>query len=341
EVVVAQQFGARVVRGAAVAVASHQLGRAIRVAAGCADLARTARLADRDCRTPFVVGHRQAQRTAQVKQARAAAGVVVEVARRFTGARIGERHRTDGCHARAEAPVRLGRDRTNYGRVLDGVVGAEVGAQLRHHRLINRRVAGRREVREHVEHGRVLAAERHAAVRIALQADECLTTEQTAALLRPAIVKAETAFQHEQRLQAAAQVFGATQTPARTGQAAAGLQSDAAAAASQRGRAAVRAPCGGIGVEAGCQIVVVFDRQVDDAVQRHARLRICSSGKCAHRGKREVFEYPAVAPARFRRGRGRPAQSGAGTMREIPRHARGGPLLQSGACAPGRLPLID
>ncbi|MNY10776.1 hypothetical protein D3C86_1437710 [compost metagenome] len=183
--------------------------------------------------------------------------------------------------------MRLGRDRAEHGGVLDRVVRTEVGTQLGHHRFVERGVAGRREVREHIEHRRVLATEGQAAELVALHAHVSLTTEQAAALLRAAIVEAKTGFQHEQRLQAATQVFGAAQAPTRAGQAAAGLQADAAAATGQRRRAAIRAPRRRIGVEARCQVVVIFDRHVHDAVQRHARLGVCRAGKRAHRGKRD------------------------------------------------------
>lgn len=214
---------------------------------------------------------------------RAVLALVVEVARHFASTAAGQRGRADRADARAEAPVRLGGDWADHGGVLGRVVRAEVRTQLGHHRFIQRRVAGRREVREHVEHRGVLATEGHATQRIALQTHECLTTEEAAALLRLAIVKAKAAFQHEQCLQAAAQIFGATQAPTRAGQAAAARQTNTAAAARRR----LRNAAGVRGAQARCQVVRVFDRQVHDTIKGHARLRICRSGKRAHRGKRE------------------------------------------------------
>ncbi|MNS94108.1 hypothetical protein D3C72_1283130 [compost metagenome] len=169
--------------------------------------------------------------------------------------------------------------RTELARVLGRVVRAEVQAQLRHHRFILGGIAGRREVGHHVEQRGVLATEGHAAHLGAFQADVSLTTEQAATLLRAPVIQAETAFHHEQRLQAAAQVFHAAQAPTRTGQA-------AGRHAEEVLRRAGRKSVGRRRRDAR-HIAHVLDVGIHHTVERDARLGLRRPSKCAKRCQRQ------------------------------------------------------
>src|SRR5690606_5113835 len=117
-------------------------------------------------------------------------------------------------------------------RVTDTGLETAPGRGLIHHHVV---VANRVSGAERRTHGGVQVAEREGinarevlrsdvglttqvqtAPAFALQTDGGLTTKQAITLAAVTVAGAETAFQHEHSLQAITQIFGATQTPART-----------------------------------------------------------------------------------------------------------------------------
>ncbi|MCY1236291.1 hypothetical protein D9M72_489390 [compost metagenome] len=93
-----------------------------------------------------------------------------------------------------------------------------------------------------------------------MQAHIGLAAEQAVALARGAGIDIEAAFQHEDALQAAAQVFGAAQAPARAGQV-----------------ARVQAGGGALGTVAAGHVADDFEAGIGDAVQGYVR---CGLGRC-------------------------------------------------------------
>src|SRR3546814_1790691 len=114
-----------------------------------------------------------------------------------------------------------------------------------------------------------LATEVQTAPAVALQADGGLATEQAATLGRLAVTRIETAFQLEHGLQAVTQIFGATQTPART----------ILHAVDHAYTAAVKVT--------RTADLVVADTGIDDAVQRHRGFCLGYTGKTGEQGGSE------------------------------------------------------
>jgi hypothetical protein len=117
---------------------------------------------------------------------------------------------------------------------------------------------------DEVDDGVVLATQRDRAV-LARQADVSLTTEHQAALTELAGVHVETIFEHEDRLQAAAQIFGAAQAEA----------------------AALHHAAGQTVQMAALRVVVEDEAFIDDAVKGHAALRMGCASERAQRDERE------------------------------------------------------
>ncbi|MNT09429.1 hypothetical protein D3C72_1442110 [compost metagenome] len=167
--------------------------------------------------------------------------------------------------------MRGGLDRAPLADVLGHVVFAVVQAHPPDARLVGGGEAHRREVGHALEERGVLAAKRQLAEVGVLQADERLAIEQRHAL-QGAAIPLEATFEHEQRLGAGAEVFHTTQAPARGAQAADVGHAEAFAALGRGG--------------SGCRHPVdVFDRAVDDPIQRHAGLCVGGAGRCAKHGQ--------------------------------------------------------
>ena len=117
---------------------------------------------------------------------------------------------------------------------------------------------------DEVDDGVVLTTQRDRTV-LARQADVSLTTEHQAALTELAAVHVETVFEGEDRLQAATEVFGAAQAEA----------------------AALHHAAGHAVQMLAARVVVEEQAFIDDAVKRHAALRMGSASKRAQRDERE------------------------------------------------------
>ncbi|MNY09452.1 hypothetical protein D3C86_1423670 [compost metagenome] len=159
---------------------------------------------------------------------------------------------------------------TELADVLDRVVSTrlELGT-LRGDRVVRsdgHRIEGQAEVIER----RLVTAQGQRAV-VALHTNESLTTEQTVALTRRAGVNAETAFQDEDALQAAAQIFHATQAPTAAGHVARVQAHNVVATGHVR------------------LVVLVFNTSVNHTVQGHARLGIRTAGGHGGNGSCKQF----------------------------------------------------
>ncbi|SOZ27028.1 hypothetical protein CBM2608_B100101 [Cupriavidus taiwanensis] len=169
--------------------------------------------------------------------------------------------------------------RPELAQVLDGVVAAVVDAELPGDRLVQHRVACRREVRQALEDAGVLAPEGQLAIR-ALETDRSLPPEQAPGG-RHAGVQTEAPFQREDRRQPGPEVFLAAQAPARRRQAAGGGNRNPLAARLRdqlvvdHGRRTPR------------HVVDIFDRGIEHAVDRDAGLRQRRPAHCAQGRKRK------------------------------------------------------
>src|SRR5258708_4793847 len=133
-----------------------------------------------------------------------------------------------------------------------------------------RQSAGRVVLSEVVRQKSILATQRERADVVFRQAHVRLAAEQRAALAQAAVSDAEAVFEHEDRLQAAAKIFGASQAPAiGLGDAVINLDELAAAAGS------------------GLAVIHIGDTGVDEAVQRDAGLGLCSRSDRSEGRKQE------------------------------------------------------
>src|SRR5690606_26554659 len=170
----------------------------------------------------------------------------------------------------------VGRERVAHA----SLEAAPAGGLVHHHVVIANRV-GRAERRTHggvqvaererVDIGEVLrrdiglAAQVEAAERFVIQADGGLAAKQAVALFAFAVAGAEAAFQYEHRRQAVAQVFGATQAPARAALDAVG-HADAGLVVATILRA--------VDIVGANFASLIGDPDVNQAVQGHRRLSV-------------------------------------------------------------------